>query len=597
MTIWLIVAYAFIFAILRKSSRGKNVLEPLIISFLFLNIIIYISTELFSIPHALNAVNIKLTWIMAALLSGMTWLLLPPRKQKIELDSRWSLPPNVSVGEILLALGVLCICLILLIKTVFSAPFSNDALIYHLPRVMHWIQDKTVVPYPTHILRQLFNPPLSAYFQLHLYLLSGGDHLANFPQYISMLLGLCGVSLICALLGLNRAENLLAVFLAAYLPSGILIAPTGLNDYSVSLWVIGLVIYVLKYIEKNEIKNLIFAVTFLSLICLTKIHPLLIAAPFIAVLLLKTFSKKRSLILIIPVLLVLLIILCLIWTKINSAMNIIASNYVFSPFVQISFVHPKWGLFENIFRHLVTQSSFSKSDEDDPTNPLHTILMIFFLIYFLINKNKLSPLIQKYTTLLLSGTFLSFIVLKASIWTGRFHLPGYVLFCPLIALLIFRSRTLLLPSTLLMFICGTYIALFFSPKPLLGQTGIMQTPRRMQILTYDQYSSMFLEAAQDTTHSGCGQIGLIYKNNIYQREYIIWQTLIEGNPKFRLEHVNVDNASGSLDYPLGTFTPCAVIQATNERFTDTIQVKNNTLKLYKQYNRFVGLYLLDKKGF
>ena len=299
----------------------------------------------------------------------------------------------------------------------------------------------------------------------------------------------------------------------------------------------------------------------------------------------------------VPILLMLLIILCLTWTKITSALNTIASSYVFSPFAQISFVFQKWGLWENIFRHLVTQSSFFMSDEDQPTNPLHTILMILFLIYFLINKNKLIPLIQKYTILLLLGTFLSFIVLRASVWTGRFHLPGYVLFCPLIALMIFRSRTLLLPSTLFMFICGTYIALFFSPKPLLGQTGILHVPRHMQILAYDKPSSLFLEAAEDITHSGCNQIGLIYKNNVYQREYIIWQTLKAGKAKFRLEHVNVNNASGRLDYPLGTFAPCAVIQATAERFTDTIQVKNNTLRLYKQYNHIVGLYFLDKRSF
>jgi hypothetical protein len=123
----------------------------------------------------------------------------------------------------------------------------------------------------------------------------------------------------------------------------------------------------------------------------------------------------------------------------------------------------------------------------------------------------------------------------------------------------------------------------------------MHIPRHMQIITYDKPSSLFLPAAEDITHSGCDQIGLIYKNNIYQREYIIWQTLKEGLSTFRLEHVNVDNASGSLDYPLGAFTPCAVIQATTQPFTDTIQVKNNTLKLYKQYNHFVGLYFLDKR--
>ena len=85
MSIGLVLTYGFIFAGLRKFSRNKNILESLVLSFLFLNMIILVSTTIFSIPHALNAMNIKWTWIMAALLSGTAWLLLPKRKEKIRI--------------------------------------------------------------------------------------------------------------------------------------------------------------------------------------------------------------------------------------------------------------------------------------------------------------------------------------------------------------------------------------------------------------------------------------------------------------------------------------------------------------------------------
>jgi hypothetical protein len=53
---------------------------------------------------------------------------------------------------------------------------------YHLARVAHWGQNHTVAFYPTHIVRQLYQPPWAEYAMLHLYILAGGDRLANLVQ-------------------------------------------------------------------------------------------------------------------------------------------------------------------------------------------------------------------------------------------------------------------------------------------------------------------------------------------------------------------------------------------------------------------------------
>ena len=60
-----------------------------------------------------------------------------------------------------------------------APPNNADVVEYHLPRVMHWIQNRSVGHYPTHIGRQLSFGPGAEYILLQAQILSGGDRLAN----------------------------------------------------------------------------------------------------------------------------------------------------------------------------------------------------------------------------------------------------------------------------------------------------------------------------------------------------------------------------------------------------------------------------------
>jgi hypothetical protein len=56
----------------------------------------------------------------------------------------------------------------------FSAPSNWDSMVYHLARVAHWMQDRSVVHYPTVCTPQLYHPPWAEFAILNLQLLSGG---------------------------------------------------------------------------------------------------------------------------------------------------------------------------------------------------------------------------------------------------------------------------------------------------------------------------------------------------------------------------------------------------------------------------------------
>ena len=45
--------------------------------------------------------------------------------------------------------------LLLGIVALTAPPNTWDSMTYHMPRVEHWIENRNVEPYPTHILRQL----------------------------------------------------------------------------------------------------------------------------------------------------------------------------------------------------------------------------------------------------------------------------------------------------------------------------------------------------------------------------------------------------------------------------------------------------------
>ena len=69
-------------------------------------------------------------------------------------------------------------------------PYNWDSLTYHLPRIMHWVQNKSVAHYATNIDRQIASPPLAEFINLHIYLLMGKKDVAfNLLQCMSF--GFC----------------------------------------------------------------------------------------------------------------------------------------------------------------------------------------------------------------------------------------------------------------------------------------------------------------------------------------------------------------------------------------------------------------------
>ena len=126
-----------------------------------------------------------------------------------------------------------------LLAVAWVAPPNNvDSLLYHMSRVMHWVQSGSLRHYATGYHHQLFMPPWAEMAILQLRELWGSDKPANLVQWFSMVGSLIGVSAIAARLKVGRMGQLLAVIFAATVPMGVLQATSTQNDYVIAFWAI-----------------------------------------------------------------------------------------------------------------------------------------------------------------------------------------------------------------------------------------------------------------------------------------------------------------------------------------------------------------------
>jgi Dolichyl-phosphate-mannose-protein mannosyltransferase len=198
----------------------------------------------------------------------------------------WTLSLLLGLALIVLATGVIAIV---------APPNTWDAMVYHMPRVMHWIQNGSVANYPTNIPRQLYLTPWAEFAILHAQILSGGDHFANLVQWLAMIGSLLGVSLIAQQLGGDARSQVFAAVVCATIPMGILQASSTQNDYVVTFWLVCFAYHVCRFLrhEDSQLEHGWWMGANLGLALLTKPTAYVFALPFLAWMLLEAGRRRR----------------------------------------------------------------------------------------------------------------------------------------------------------------------------------------------------------------------------------------------------------------------------------------------------------------
>ena len=229
------------------SLRGAMVL-----SFLAFELLDLVITELTSVGHHFTAGWVAGAWavsVVVLLTLGRRSLVRATERLRRHRGRSWL---RARIGNLdtedRIWVGVL-VALFATLAVIGSLylPSNSDSLVYHLARVEHWIQNRTVAPFATHYLAQVEFPPLAEYNLGLLHLLSGTDRFDAAVSLFSTAISVVGVSELARLLGGSRSVQVTAAVLCATLPSGILLATSTDNDSFAAALGIGLLIIVVSF--------------------------------------------------------------------------------------------------------------------------------------------------------------------------------------------------------------------------------------------------------------------------------------------------------------------------------------------------------------
>ena len=555
-------------------------------------------TEVLSSIRFLNFSGIFAFWLWLDLILGFIVLKKVRVKFSPGIFHDLKVDPFLTVLLSGVALTTLTVGLIALV-----APSNNiDSLDYHLPRVAHWIQNRSVEHYPTSYTPQLYSPPWPGFAVMHLQILSGGDRFANLVQWFSMVGSLIGVSLIAKQLGGDWRGQVFSVVLCATIPVGILHASNAKDTYVVAFWLVCFVYYVVstRY-EKISWNHILKMSASLGLAVFSKGTGYIYGLPFALWFVLMDAKRDRR-----QVFKHILAIAAAI-VLINSGHYLRNIELFGAPTSTYPY---KWSpdaygipilissIVKNASLHMALPLDFINTDglekaiyklheilgvdindprttfgtdfnfqvliptfEDTAGNPIHFWLLLLAAVVALSSRNlRKNKYLASYLAAVLCSFLLFCLLIKWQIWHSRLHLPLFVLISPFIGIVLSKQfpknianviMIILLQTSFVYVLCNEF-------RPIVGEKNIFNTSRTEQYLRpVINDKNNYINAAKFVGKTECKNIGL----SLESMEYPWWVLLKNDKQVLHMEHVNVKNLSNvkSRAYPYSNFIPCAII--------------------------------------
>ena len=483
------------------------------------------------------------------------------------------------------------------------APSNNvDSLDYHLPRVAHWIQNRSVEHYPTSYTPQLYSAPWSGFAVMHLQILSGGDRFANLVQWFSMVGSLIGVSLIAKQLGGDLRGQVFSVVLCATIPVGILHASNAKDTYVVAFWLVCFVYYVVSTKNEKISGNHILKMSAsLGLAIFSKGTGYIYGLPFFIWFVLMDVQRDRRQVF--KHIFAMAAVIVLInsghylrnielfgaptstypykWSPDAYGIPIFISSIVKNASLHMAIpldfisidalekaihkLHEILGLDindpRNTFATDFNLQVLIPTFEDTAGNPIHFWLLLLAAVVCLSSRNlRSNKYLVSYLTTILCSFLLFCLLIKWQMWHSRLHLPLFVLISPFIGIVISNKYHKNIANIIMIILIQTSLiyVLLNDFRPLLGEQNIFTTNRIDRYLRpVRNDKNDYINAAKFVTQTECKNIGL----SLSAMEYPWWILLNEYHQVSRIEHINVKNKSSVKyrSYPYNNFIPCAII--------------------------------------
>lgn len=568
-------------------------------------------TELTSLDHHFDAPTIWVAWILICLalfyalqqLAGQRglafrqgargWFDFSPAKQ----GQTWDVGALFAGGLLLLAL--------LGFVAVATPTTTFDALTYHLPRVMHWLQNHSVHQYPTNNSRQNEFGPWAGFVLAQLQLLAGSDRLLNLVQWFALLGSGLGASLIAqrwtSILtrdrepispNLPRWAGAFAFLLVVTLPIAVVESVTTQNDLVASFWFTTFLWLALFFIEQpsNRIYSLGAGLA-LGLGALTKSTVYIYAVPMVAAiglwLLLRRSLPGRWQHVCVLIFTVAALNAphwfrnySLLGTPLGSphivalernataSISALVSNLIRNLSLEmntglpwlteagnalIAWLHQLTGRDLNDAATSYHLGKFFFPDkllvaDSYASNFWHLSLALLAFALVLARPQKKNGPLLIYGGLLTLGLVVFCGLFRWQIWHSRLHMAWLMAAMPAAAV-VFASRArrwLIRIASSIVLVAGFYCALHNSSRPILN-FSFWDLPREEKYLAIQarQLASPLIQFAEDVRRSNGKDVGLIFQFDDFEQG--VWLTLKNRGFTGRIDHLGVTDASARLD--------------------------------------------------
>jgi len=201
---------------------------------------------------------------------------------------------GISRFELFFLAGLAVLVIIIGTVGLISPPNNWDSMTYHMSRVVHWVQNRSVAHYPTSYTPQLYEGPWAEFAIMHFQILTQGDRFANLIQWFSLLGTVLGVSLLARQLGVGSRGQIFAAVFGVTIPMGILQGSSTQTDYVVSFWLVCFAYYALLQKDHDQIRYSLATGIGLGLSILTKPTAYMYAFPFMAWISLSLVKSRRT---------------------------------------------------------------------------------------------------------------------------------------------------------------------------------------------------------------------------------------------------------------------------------------------------------------
>ena len=591
--------------------------------------LIYASTELLSLISAVTPAGIAVFWLLVSI--SVTVIVFINRKRL-----PWPLTGEKTFSlhwlQWLMIAGALMVVVVNVYVAAQTPPNNWDSMVYHLPRIEHWLQNRSVEFYATHVNRQLFLSPGFEYVLLHVRALSGGDLLLNLTGVLVWLAAAIAASELARLLRAQATGQLLAALLALLLPTGVLYATTTKNELYLGLWILTALVFFLRFKQRAGWQDAVCFGAATAFAVHTKTTAYILLLPVVVWFIVWGIRSQKGKIWQYGAAIVLLFLMInlphavrnqqlygrflgpqeetVIYHNESYGVRVLVSNSLRNLAMHLRAAE-KWNriLYNGLASiHELMDIGISDTrttwpgyqfslpairfNEDEMGVPLHLILFVICVTVWLFRRSKKDDKdLVGFVLVLVTGLLLFSGYLRWQFWVVRLMITLGLMASVVIGVLLERIRKQwVYAGIILVNLVFAAFCLYKNPTkplPVVYDYNIANLPRVLSMIYPPALQPDYMEVLELLNREMvCDQVGLVTDNGDW--EYPIWVEMSKYHPAPRIEHVLVQNASARLVDE--AFSPCVVLVMTEQR-PDILQLAGGQTLVPERHLKEISVYL------